>query len=386
MLRLERLRQDIQELSRRVIERQRRNAAELKTIRRWFDAAPAAHVIREQVTSAQRTDRVAQPVTDAPVGAQFTSNPSPPPNTVVIGVDGSQIPPDHHATVLYYVLQVGGLIFHYNGEAPFPHTETRLYFEEADLYDAEGLLITTQLGMRRTVAELEFLADLVESERRRTPDTPILALTDGPLLWPYRPGDEANRSRDAYLAVFDRLQAAGGILAGFVERPGGRYVVEMARVSQAAGDMASAYDGIEAPGHLDDQALMAEMLAPGARSPWFARLSETNDIQARRGHEIRFCYLNVGETGYPVVARIDAPSWVVEDAGTISLLHAALQHQTRVLHGNPYVLARAHELALVTSQDKALLESVLHRALMEQGIVARPSEKARQKAYLSRRR
>ena len=67
------------------------------------------------------------------------------------------------------------------------------------------------------------------------------------------------------------------------------------------------------------------------------------------------------------------------------MLHAALRHQSSVLNGYPYVLARAHEEALVTTRDKAALDSEIQRRLFEQGIVVRPSEKAQQKAFLGRR-
>ncbi|HEY89237.1 MAG TPA: hypothetical protein G4N98_05830, partial [Thermoflexia bacterium] len=56
----------------------------------------------------------------------------------------------------------------------------------------------------------------------------------------------------------------------------------------------------------------------------------------------------------------------------------------RVLHGHPYVLARAHELALVTHQDQAALNNLLQQELSAAGITTHISVKAEQKAYLGK--
>jgi hypothetical protein len=60
-------------------------------------------------------------------------------------------------------------------------------------------------------------------------------------------------------------------------------------------------------------------------------------------------------------------------------------HQSQALNGYPYVLARAHEQALVTMQDKAAFDAVIERKLMAQGFMPHISEKARQKSYLGSR-
>jgi len=98
-----------------------------------------------------------------------------------------------------------------------------------------------------------------------------------------------------------------------------------------------------------------------------------------------FCYVNVGVTRIPVIARVEAPGWGAQNEDAITTLHAVLLHQSQVLNGYPYVLARAHEEALVTTADKAALDSEIQRQLIAQGIFARPSEKAQQKAFLGKR-
>jgi len=381
MLHLERLKRDIATLGEHAVTRQRQRDAAVKTALRWLANAPSPSMLRERVAQAADAERpVARPTGDAPLNRRFTHTAPPARGVTLVAVDGSQIPPDRHAAVLYYLIQVGGMIFRYDGQAPTPHSEATLYFKERELYDDEGLLITGQLGMRRSVAEATYLAELVEETRAAQAPSPILALNDGPLLWPY-----SGRSREeetafpAYLAALDHIQKCGGVPVGFVERPGGSPLVELLRLGQA-----TVPDEVS-PHVLTDRALLAQALAPGERSVWLTRSSATNDRHARAGQAVWFCYLNVGERGFPVIARIEVPDWAARQDAWMETLHAVLLHQARLLHGNPYVLARAHELAVVTGQDKAALESILHRRLLEKGLVVRVSEKARQKAYLGKR-
>lgn len=381
MLRLETLTNAIDALSACALALRQQETVELARACEWLTAAPDAETLRARLAGPPQEGEslAALPVTDALLTQTFTTEALPPAGAVVIGVDGSQIPPDRHAPVLYYLLQVGGLIFRYNGQTPTEHSAATLHFEPGELYDEEGLLIGAQLGMRRTVREMEYLATLAEQVGGAAP---ILALTDGPLLWPYsgRSPEEAT-AFPAYLAALTRLREAGGLPVGFVERPGGRPLLELLRQSQDAPESAPP-GGLPA---LTDHTLMAQVLPPGARSVWLKRPTPTNERHARAGHTIWFCYLNVGEPDYPVIARLEVPAWAAEREPWTEMLHAALLHQARLLGGNPYVLARAHEVALVTHQDKAALEDQLLRRLLEQGIVARPSEKARQKGLLGKK-
>ena len=81
---------------------------------------------------------------------------------------------------------------------------------------------------------------------------------------------------------------------GYVARPGGRPLVELLWASQLSPE--------DIPGKLEenplrfltDLQLMARFLAPGERSAWFSRPSATNQRQAGHGHEVWFCYVNVG--------------------------------------------------------------------------------------------
>ncbi len=378
MLRIAELQKTTEDFGQLAVSQRQRREKDVAQALRWLEAMPTAEEVREllaHLVTVQSMWEGALPAEDGPVTARHrVTTEEPPTGTVLIGVDGSQIFPDRHAALLYYLIQVGALVFRYDGSTPTPYADASLHYHERELYDERGYLISaTRVGMFRLVRELGFLAQLSQ-DTASAPRT--FALSDGPLLWPYGERGKAERvAFQSYLAAFSRLRELGTVPVGYVDRPGGRYVVEMLWAMQAAQNHPEPPPN---PLHLlRDAELMARFLAPGERSIWFRRHSAGNQAHAEHGHPIWFCYLNVG----PTIARIEVPAWAVHPA-TDEVLHAALLHQAKPLNGYPYVLARAHEEALVTTQDKAALDNMLLGGLLSKGLVARSSEKARQKAYL----
>ncbi len=382
MLRLERLRPAIETLAQQERTHSQQAEVELVHALRWLKEAPSPAALRARLALVgDSTEEASIPQTDVPLASHLEAAEPPSRGSVVIGVDGSQITPDRHAIALYYVLQVGALVFRYNGQAPTPIQESTLHFAEHELFDHEGLLITGQLGMRRAIAEMALVVSLAEGARAQGAPSPILTFTDGPLLWPYTGRSKEEESAlPQYFVAFDRLHEVGAMPVGFVERPGGRGLIELLWQSRLD-ESGQARNGEQRLKVIDDALLMAQVLPPGTRSPWFMRPSSMNERHTRYGHTIWFCYVNLGKQNTPVIARIEAPRWAAEREEWSATLHAALLHQAGILNGNPYVLARAHELALITHQDKAALESLLHRRLLEHGIITRTSEKARQKNF-----
>jgi len=390
VLHIERLRVDIEALSRLALERQTLREDDIARALRWLAEAPEATTLRERlatVTTGNHDWPGALPAGDALLDARFTVDGDPPRGTVVIGVDGSQVYPDPHAAAFYYLIQIGGLAFGYDGSRPRPYSCELLHFKDEELYDAQGYLISPErVGMERLVQEMAYLAELTTVEHHLAPTAPLIALTDGPLLWPYVERSRADaQAVDAYLDALGEIRRVGGLPVGYVARPGGRALVELLWASRLAPEDVPGRLAENPLRQLTDAALMARFLAPGERSAWFTRPSATNRRHAGHGHEVWFCYVNVGMARAPVIARVESSGWGAQNADAITTLHAVLLHQAQVLNGYPYVLARAHEEALVTTVDKAALDAEIQRQLFAQGILARPSEKAQQKAYLGKR-
>lgn len=353
--------------------------AALEQLRR----APAPEVLRTRIRQAPSEWAGAVPVDETPLAEILTAATPPPAGAVVLGVDGSQILPDRHAPVQYYVLQVGCLRFCYDGSTPVESGYAELHYEEAELYDEHDLLIGARvLGLKRLVLEMTYLAEQVEAARQAYPAAPaIYALTDGPLLWSSygEEGRTVQKLFELYMAAFHKIQQAGGVPVGYVERPSGAYLLKLLSLPPTdEEEFAPPAPPYVSPDHLRDADVMARHLPAGGRTPWFQRMAPANREHQAQGQAIVACYVNAG-TNYPVIARVEVPLWALDQT---ERLFGVLHHQNALLH-YPYVLARAHELAVITSEDKAALEQAMQSALWSHGF--RPSEKARTKLTLARR-
>ncbi len=376
MLKLNDLREEIAALGEMAARRRRERQVEVERLLRWWEEAPDAEEARARLPGDSPVPQGEGPLHRLVEGGGMM----PEPETVVIGVDGSQIVPDRHAAICYYLLQVGGLRFRYDGSRPVARQHATLHYREEELYDADGFLIgARQVGMRRTVAELDFLLALVEEAAEEGPPLPMVALTDGPLLWPYagRSQEEASLLHRLF-AVLDGLRRLHAMPLGFIERPSGQPLVRM------LWHLAGADEGAARP-RVGDAALMETLLPPGGRTRWFLRRSAMQERYSREQQAIWFCYLNVGEEGRPIIVRVETPGWAATREGWVETMQRVLLHQSRLAGGHPYVLARAHELALVTMADKAALEQRLYRELAARGLRPHPSAKAQQKAMLGKR-
>ena len=84
---------------------------------------------------------------------------------------------------------------------------------------------------------------------------------------------------------------------------------------------------------------------------------------------IHFFYLNVGMDKHPYLVRVEIPKWVAEDDGKLNLLHATLVEQCLVMGAKPYpyILHRAHEIAVVKFEEKRQVEQMLEIELRRTG-------------------
>jgi hypothetical protein len=160
-------------------------------------------------------------------------------------------------------------------------------------------------------------------------------------------------------------------------------VVRLLRLSQLPLDAISdeALNDLGAFHHLTD-GLLFDCLQPGERSALFVNASPANqDNYKPAGHTIYFFYLNAGRPGKDAILRVEVPEWVARDPAGLDLAHAALVEQCRVTDGFPYVLMRAHELAVVTVPERRELEHMVVGSLVRRGLTPSLSQKAQGKAW-----
>lgn len=313
--------------------------------------------------------------------------PPHPSHVNLVASDGSPIAPDRHGAALYYVINIGSIVYrHGSGQRPQIDTASELGYTRNRLYENGRLIQGNLLDVRMQIAEMKRLAELAESIAHEGP--PTLALTDGSLLlWLL---DEDNRDwrqqkLDAYLESWNRIRHAGAALAGVISRPRRREVVDLlflASQSAAQPTVRSLRDQARAL-DLADRELFT-FLEPGERSVTFRSTASLMEDPKKGSSEIAFYYQNVGSAQIAEIVRVEVPAWALEmqlpidddhSMNALDLLHAAIDKQCRILRRYPYVLARAHELAVVGVKERHDLEMMIQAHLAQQGLLGTPSEK-----------
>ena len=329
-----------------------------------------------------------------PIGEPLDSAIDPPvhpPHLSIVAGDGSQIYPDAHGIALYYLINIGTIAFrHGSGQAPIVSTYPSVSGEAESLADDE-IISGPVVNARRDVGELRHVADLALTE---SAGLPTVALLDGTLaLWVQTaaiPEAEQDRMQRDYLQELDRLRAAHLPIGAFLSRPRSTNLTQLAHLatfedrdralSYVVNDRGTAFRGLR------DATVLAALLQPGQRSALFEVAPAWNTTYRDRGHSIHFFYVNVGKASQPKIARVEVPVWIAQDPLAVGLLHVAVVEQCKVSSGYPYVLARAHEIAVVTNAERAEFDRMIATELTRQGLEARSSEKQFQKSLLAAKR
>jgi hypothetical protein len=365
----------------------------------WMTQARAALERHAQVTDElRRKIRLACEVDASwrgavPLGNQLNErrrfSPEAPPSTL-IAVDGSQIYPDRHGIAPYYLLNIGGITLRQgSGSAPLTGSQPSLFFAQDELYDEKGRLRNVEhINRLRDRCEIETLASLAESEREALGgevSRPIVALVDGPLLFwaPSHMGDhedqdETRRQLDHFTRQLSRLLSGRAVPIGYVDRPSSANVLRTLELADLAPEQLSRESVRRRRYELLVDRMLFASLKPGERSALFASTAVLNDDYARAGHRIVFFYANMARQGDDedaIIARIELPEWATQDQQSLDQIMGALYGDCE-LTGVPYVLIRAHELAVVTSVERAEFERLLGQQMIRHGLSPQLSAKA----------
>lgn len=365
----------------------------------WLQALGDVGAIRERILLARSRDagfRGAAPLDgrDEPPNRAYGLPPVPP-RATILAADGSQVYPSIHSAAIYYLTNIGVFVYHHGlDDLPEQITEPELRYNEDHIRDEHGQVVTnTAVNARRTVAELQMLAR--EAWNRREIACPLLAISDGPLLfWVGKDVPDGAQLQNDYLgalvhlhdthAAMQRDYGFTASLAGYVDRPTSAFVVSLlhlmsledAEVRAAALQTNGALEG------LTDQPLLYKLLKPGERTALLVQQSPQNKRYHDKGenYEIAFFYLNVGVEHNYHLARVEMPMWVAKQPAVVDQVHALVYDQCRMMWQYPYALTRADELAVVRGHERTQLDELIEIELRRHEQVVEHSEKLESKA------
>jgi len=307
--------------------------------------------------------RCALPLT----GRLDASYPAPvsPSRATLIAADGSQINPDRHAAVLYSLINVGAIVIELgSGKPPEIFTFSNLKYGD-ELYTETGILNEDMVALGRDLAERKKLLDLAADY-----PSPVIALTDGPVeLWGAKNStEEAYRaSLEKHLSILSQLQAKGVTVAGYVDKPSADLVVRLLEIAALPDDQLKDVRQKHSLRGVTDRWLYGFL--PGSHRSAVFGLQSSSRAHYTGDLALHFFYLNVGSEKHPSLVRVELPKWGADDAEKLDLLHAALLEQCRIMGARPYpyILHRAHEVAVVTFDEKRQVEQMLQIELRRAG-------------------
>ncbi|MBV6452640.1 MAG: hypothetical protein MHPDNHAH_03400 [Anaerolineales bacterium] len=322
--------------------------------------------LRAKVDSAKALDpnlRCAFPL-DENLASSFDVQPASVSPTL-IAADGSQIVPNRHDALQYYVINVGAIAMQTgSGLVPEVFTDTELHmldeFEDTFFSDS-------QVALQRDVAERKKLLEVAQKYQGT-----IIALTEGQLeLWGAVDSDNSRdfeKSLQDYLNVLKEMEKQKIITSGYVDKPGANWVVRLLEIATIPHDELPNLKKYRPFLGVTDLWLFSQILGKHQRSAIFTLQAKSAE-KYKDSLAIHFFYINVGDKKNPKIARVDIPQWVVNDKKALGNLHNALIEQCKIM-GNepvPYVLHRAHEIAVVTHREKEEIDRILALAIRNNG-------------------
>jgi len=322
---------------------------------------------------------------------------------LILASDGSQINPDRHNAVEFGLVNVGLIKMVANSQiVPEVWTQSKLYYLGTKGLE-DGGLSEDFIALQRDVRERCFLSEKAIEEQREMAKThqgellPVVALSDGPieLFGEHRSISGTNYSIERYLAALKQLGDTGAVLGGYVDKPRADLVVRMLEVGNLSDDELSKKELPRKFQRITDAALFADRLKPGQRTGVFELISRSAKQYSKKpGLGLHFFYINVGTVNKNgeqrnLFARIEVPKWVAESKEKLDLLHATLLQQCQILGTQPYpyVLHRAHEVALVRFAEQEELNRMIAVELLSRGFsMGEDSQKSENKGSMSSQR
>jgi hypothetical protein len=323
-------------------------------------------VLKFKVDSAKAADaniRCAVPLNE-PLAS---SHPIPDSDIQVtlIAADGSQIIPNRHDSLQYYVINVGVIAMQI-GSGNTPEVETDTELRILDEFD-DTFFSDSQVALQRDVAERKKLLEMSEKYSGT-----IIALTEGQLeLWGSVDNENARefeKSLQDYLNVLEQLQKKKIIAGGYVDKPGANWFVKLLEIAGTPADELKNVRKNRLLAGVTDLWLFSQILGEHERSAVFALQAKSAE-KYKGALAIHFFYINVGDKKHPKIARVDVPLWVAENPSMLNALHSVLVEQSRIMGKAPfpYLLHRAHEIAVVTHREKEEIDRLLSRDILSNG-------------------
>ncbi len=323
------------------------------------------HIVDAE-TRENKTLRCARPVLEPPASIHHLPVNTEP--VTLIAADGSQINPSRHRQINFSLINVATICMQNGVEAtPTYDTESTL-LDDYDLNGDNTPLTEDAIALERDLRER---AALYHHSRKFT--APVVTLTDGPLELFREIGETTGfeKKLNEYIGILAACQQAQTITAGYVDKPRSDLVNRMLRLAiDQTSDPVNSHQVELKRIHVPDATLFSGRLPrPGDRSAVFSIQSPWSK-SFKDGLELCFFYLNVSRSEKPCLARVELPTWCAGTPRLLDILHHAIYRQCEIMGTRPYpyILHRAHEIAVISFEEASQIENMLAAEMLERGL------------------
>ena len=335
----------------------------VQVLREWSGKTEAIQTLIQQTAQSDPSLRCAVPTQES--WMEFFPPSQQDSVFHLLAADGSQIYPDTHQALFFGLINIGSIIFPANSsDAPKTEIKSAL-LDLQETFTPNGIISEELLGLMRNVQERTYLASQCTGLQGLT-----IALTDGPLELYHEPkiDDAFQRLFSDYLQALQTLAQQHVIFAGYVDKPRADLIVRTLEIlagTQIPQSAARPFAG------LGDANLLKSILPPKHRSA-VMQIRSRSTASYMGEIALHFFYLNVGNAHKPWIVRVEVPEYVSRNSQYLQLLHDTLLAQCQIMGAQPYpyVLHRAHEIAVVRLAEKQELERMLWQHLEESGLHA----------------
>ncbi|QRN82555.1 DNA double-strand break repair nuclease NurA [Chloroflexota bacterium] len=301
----------------------------------------------------------------------------------LLAADGSQINPSRHARVPFCVINIGAVeMVRGSGLKPKVYQESLLLDYDRTTLPETGIINEGAVALRRDFTERQRLATWSANLVK-----PAIAMIDGPLEL-YRDAQqtaEFKQIAEKFQATLDQFFTDRVFLLGYVDKPGSDLFVNLVEfLGRGQVEFADEFSASR-PVRVADTDLFRTILKnPGDRSAVFKVLSPTSESFGL-AQQVHFFYMNVGTSKFQHLARVEVPAWVAGDRDNITLIQAAIMDQTRIMGSKPYpyLLHRAHEVAVVSMAEHQQVEDMIIATFYNSNVpIGAPSQKQAAKGLM----
>jgi hypothetical protein len=159
-----------------------------------------------------------------------------------------------------------------------------------------------------------------------------------------------------------QLQSRDVTVAGYVDKPGADLVIRLLELTLLDVEQMKEVRKQHPLRGVTDRWLFNGILKSRERSAVFA-LQSSSRLRYTGSLSLHFFYLNVGGEKHPSIVRVEIPEWVAKDDAKLESLHSTLIQQCQVMGARPYpyILHRAHEIAVVSFEEKKQIEQMIQQ-------------------------